>query len=145
MFNPFNCAILLVKRKAFVIAVFCFTDSFAVGFYFVNFAYIRFSVVANYWRLLLGVLGAKFVLKPMDELTLYKFIYDNDVELRWDDAVLSTWVPSWSIKDFADLMPGALDEGGIEARLLQNGTIWVDLVPICDRYGIDPEKIHPKQ
>jgi hypothetical protein len=52
----------LVKRTAFVIAVFCFADSFAVRFYFVNFAYIRFPVVDYYWRLLWGVLGAKSVL-----------------------------------------------------------------------------------
>jgi hypothetical protein len=79
----------------------------------------------------------------MKELDLHKFCTENHVEMRWDGDILSTWIYPWLIEDFAKLVESALSDGGVEARLLPDGFIWVDLVPICDYYGIDPERIFP--
>ncbi len=80
----------------------------------------------------------------MNELDLYKFIQENSIEMRWDDEVLSTWVPPYHIPEFTRLIYSALSDGGIDVRLLQGGYIWLDLVPFCDRYDINPERICPK-
>ncbi len=79
----------------------------------------------------------------MTELNLYQFLKENEVEMRWDDDVLSTWISHWSISEFAKLVGSSLDEGGRDARILSDGSIWIDLVPICEYYGIDPERILP--
>ena len=39
------------------------------------------------------------------------------------------------------MIPGTLEEGGIDVRLQSHGNICIDLVPVCDHYGIDPERI----
>lgn len=79
----------------------------------------------------------------MTELYLYQFLRENEVEMRWDDDVLSTWISHWVVSDFAKLISSSLDEGGRDARILSDGSIWIDLVPICEYYGIDPERILP--
>lgn len=80
----------------------------------------------------------------MKELDLFRFLKDNDVEMRWDDDQLSTWVSPHNLSEFAEMMPGALSEGGIDARLTSYGYVWIDLVRICDYYGIEVERIFPK-
>jgi hypothetical protein len=80
----------------------------------------------------------------MKELDLFRFLKDNDVEMRWDDDQLSTWVSPHNLSELAEMMPGALSEGGIDARLTSYGYVWVDLVLICDYYGIEVERIFPK-
>lgn len=79
----------------------------------------------------------------MKELDLYQFLKENEVEMRWNDDVLSTWVSHWHLADFAKLIGSSLDEGGREARIMSDGSIWIDLVPICKYYGIEPERIFP--
>lgn len=64
--------------------------------------------------------------------------------MRWDEDVLSTWLSHYNIEEFAEIIKSLLSDGGLESRLLSDGTIWVDLVPICEYYGIDPERIYPK-
>lgn len=81
----------------------------------------------------------------MTELGLYRFIHETcGADLRWDDGVLSCWISHYSIAEFADFISSSLDEGGRDCTLLSNGSIWLDLVPICEYYGIDPERIFPK-
>ena len=77
----------------------------------------------------------------MTELNLYQFLKENEIEMRWDGDVLSTWLSRWNLEEFTKLISSALDEGGVEARLLSGGSVWVDLVPICEYYGIEPERI----
>jgi hypothetical protein len=82
----------------------------------------------------------------MQELDLYRFLHETaEAEMRWYGDQLSCWISHWHIKEFCDLVgPGVLDEGGIECRLLNRGDIWLDLVPICEYHGIDPERILSK-
>jgi len=79
----------------------------------------------------------------MKELDLYQFLNENEIEMRWDDDVLSTWISHWDIDDFCKLIKSSLDEGGRDARILSDGSIWIDLAPICEYYGIEPERIFP--
>ena len=79
----------------------------------------------------------------MKELDLYQFLKENEVEMRWDDDVLSTWVSHWHLEDFAKLIGSSLDEGGRDARIMSDGSIWIDLAPVCEYYGIEPERIFP--
>lgn len=81
----------------------------------------------------------------MKELDLKQFLTEKQIEMRWDGDVLSTWVEHWSIDEFAKLVESALNDGGIEVNLLKGGTIWLDLVPICEHYGIEPDRILPKE
>lgn len=80
----------------------------------------------------------------MTELALYQFIKENEVEMRWDGETLSTWISHWNIEEFSKLISSSLDEGGREARLCAYGIVWIDLVSICEYYGIEPEHIFPK-
>lgn len=81
----------------------------------------------------------------MKELDFYKFIQENGIEIRWDDDILSAWIPAYLIVEFSKLCASALSEDGIEARLITDGFIWVDLVPIFGFYGVDPLEIHSKK
>lgn len=81
----------------------------------------------------------------MKELDLYKFVQENSIELRWDDDILSTWIPHYCLEDFTGIIGSSLDEGGVKATLLRNGFIWVDLVPICNYFGVEPERIFPME
>lgn len=80
----------------------------------------------------------------MKELDLYQFLKEHDVEMRWDDDVLSTWISHWHLYEFAKLANSSLSDGGAESRLTSDGSVWIDLVPICEYYGIEPERIFPK-
>lgn len=77
----------------------------------------------------------------MKELDLFKFLKENEIEMRWDDEVLSIWLWHWHLEDFAKIVGTSLDEGGCDAKILSDGSLWLDLVPICEYYGIEPERI----
>ena len=79
----------------------------------------------------------------MKELDLYQFVKENEIDMRWDDDVLSTWIPNWRLADFLSLIGSSLDEGGRDARIMSDGSIWIDMVPVCEYYGIEPERIFP--
>ena len=84
--------------------------------------------------------------QTMEALELYKFIEDKDIPLRWDDDQLSCWIPSSHLDEFCELAPDSFfDNGGAEAVLLRDATIWMDLVPLCEYCGIDPMKIKIKE
>ena len=79
----------------------------------------------------------------MKELDLYQFLKENEIEMRWDGEVLSTWIHHWQIADFSKLIRSSLSDGGQDARIVSDGSVWIDLVPICEYYGIEPERIFP--
>jgi hypothetical protein len=79
----------------------------------------------------------------MTELDLYRFLQDNSVETRWDGDVLSAWLSHWHLEEFTKLVGPNLYECGIESRLMSDGSVWIDLVPICEDFGIDPKRIVP--
>ena len=86
----------------------------------------------------------------MTELDFYKWVKEFEPEYRWDknpesklDDVL-IWISISSLEWFYKLLPAILfDEGGIEARLVDNSVaIWAS--DICDPLGIDIENVFPK-
>lgn len=82
----------------------------------------------------------------MKEIDLYRFIADNGVDLRWDDDVLSCWIPHYILDEFTSMISQSyFDDGAIDAALTSGGFVWVDLVPICEYHGIEPEKVFAKQ
>lgn len=80
----------------------------------------------------------------MEALDLYLFLDEHDIAMRWDDEELSTWIPADCLSDFTDLISSSLSDGGMPTQLMENGIVWIDLVPVCEYYGIEPEKIFPK-
>jgi len=64
--------------------------------------------------------------------------------MRWDDDVLSTWIPPYDLKEFVQLIPSIFSDGAIYCALTGSGNIWIDLVPICEYYDIDPETVFAK-
>ena len=83
----------------------------------------------------------------MKELDLYKFINNNGIEHQWegyDRVMLLAWIPFRLLDEFAEICGyGAFDEGGIECHL-QYEYVCLDLVEVCDYFGIDPERICEK-
>ena len=79
----------------------------------------------------------------MTELDLYQFLKENEVEHSWCGEMLLAWISHWNLDDFTKMITGTLDEGGIDCRLQGYGTVCVDLVPVCNHYGVDPERILP--
>jgi len=82
----------------------------------------------------------------MSELDLYKFIYKNNLEISWcGDEYLNLWLDGSEIKDFADLLDRCdADDGGIDCKLQNGGTIVLNLLDICYEYDINPENILSK-
>lgn len=82
----------------------------------------------------------------MTELGLHNFIHHTaSADMRWDGDVLSAWIDHYNIAEFADFIGSYLEyDGGGPCNLRSDGSIWLDLVPVCGHYGIDPERIFPK-
>jgi len=59
--------------------------------------------------------------------------------------MLLAWVYPHDLKEFAEMVRNALSEGGVECVLLTGGSIGIDLVPICDYFGVDPEDLLKKE
>lgn len=73
----------------------------------------------------------------MTELQLYKFVQDKEIAWRGDSLIL--WLYPSEIVGFTELLGGNyLAEGGIEVRLKESGIIALDIVDICNDFGIEP-------
>ncbi len=78
-----------------------------------------------------------------DELRLYKFCEDKEIrwEILYTQEHLILWIPFDELGEFVDIVGyNMLDDGGIECHLQEN-CIAIDLVPICEELGIEPEEI----
>ena len=80
----------------------------------------------------------------MDKIDLVNFFSQGGVEMRWDGTVLSSWIWPWDLAEFSAKIASYLEDGGLETRLLSDGSLWFDLVPICEHYEIEPEQIFPR-
>jgi len=81
----------------------------------------------------------------MTPISLYKWVIETKTEIAWRQEMLLAWVYPHDLKEFAEMVLNALSEGGVEFVLLTGGSIGIDLVPICDYFGIDPEDILKKE
>ena len=80
----------------------------------------------------------------MNELDLYKFCNENELDWRGDKLVM--WIYPSDIEDLVNLIGyNALSEGGLEARILGTGHVAIELNDICEWFDIDPERIYPKE
>lgn len=84
----------------------------------------------------------------MSELELYKFINENDVEIRWEEEELLLWMDHWDMETFGEILNREdADDGGYPCQLqttLGQAIIVLDLVPLCEEEGINPENIFEK-
>lgn len=79
----------------------------------------------------------------MNELDLYKFCQDKEMDWREDELVI--WVSFDEVHTFTEMIgDNYISDGGIESNL-QMHNIAFDLVPICGYFGIDPERICSKE
>ena len=83
----------------------------------------------------------------MNELDLYKFLEEKAAQLEWwgkdgKNEELIVWIPLFHIEEFIKLLGNQYLnlESGMEARL-QNDYIVFDLVPICEYFDIELERI----
>lgn len=76
----------------------------------------------------------------MDELDLYKFLTECTQEIDWRGEELVAWIYPFHIQKFAKMCGNYLDTGE-KVVLLEDGIVAVDLVPICEYFGIVPERI----
>lgn len=83
----------------------------------------------------------------MTGMQLYKFIDKTGTETDWrgkDLDELIAWIPFWHIQEFAEMLGNNfLCEGGYDVNL-QEDYIALDLVPICEHFGIEPLEILEK-
>lgn len=88
----------------------------------------------------------------MNELDLYKFLEENNVETRWQENEkgvfnLAAWIPHYALKKFCEMLGAhAFDDGGIaDVFLCQDASVYIgNFDEICDWFGIEPERIVPK-
>lgn len=82
----------------------------------------------------------------MTELDLYKFLVENEVETDWRDDKLYAWLSHWDVDKFCEMLDRCdADDGGIDCKLQNGGTVVLDLVEICEDYDIDPERITERE
>lgn len=78
----------------------------------------------------------------MTELKLYKFIAENELEVRWEGEELLLWIDHYVLKKFCDLLDCCnAGDGGIDCQLQDGGVVVLDLAKVCKEYGIDPNNI----
>ncbi len=81
----------------------------------------------------------------MTALDLYKFIEENEVEIDWRGSELVIWLHPYDIRDFTELIGYSyFSECGHDA-ILQFHNIALDIVPICEHFGIEPTDICKKE
>ena len=84
----------------------------------------------------------------MNELDLYKFIYDdeyNGIEIDWRGDELIIWIPFYQLKSFTELVGyDYFSESGMDVNL-QFTSIAFDLIPICEYWDIEPTRILEKE
>lgn len=80
----------------------------------------------------------------MTELQLYKYIRDvlnaAEDELNWNGDELTLQMRAGELDDFMEFIEESKSEQPIDITYY-HGMIQVDLVPICEWYGIKPENI----
>jgi hypothetical protein len=81
----------------------------------------------------------------MEELDLYKFLHNNNIEHHWEgNNELLAWIPFSLLEDFADMLgPSYFDDA--DEVWFKFDCICLDLVNACDYYGIDPLRILDKK
>ena len=92
----------------------------------------------------------------MTELDIYKFIYDNELEIRWQDFYehdkivkhLNVWVPAYLLKEFCELLgSSSFDDGGIcITQLCYDGSTFIEnFDEVLEYHDIEPERILKKE
>lgn len=76
----------------------------------------------------------------MPELDLYKFIYENELEIGWRGKELVLWIDFYYLKDFTKLLGYNFLCEGLEV-ILQENCIAIDIVDICEYFDINPTDI----
>lgn len=79
----------------------------------------------------------------MTALTLFKFL--QDVERDWRGDELVAWIEPYRLKEFTDMMPYSFFDSHVECSLCFDGSVAIDLVPICEYFDIEPTDILKKQ
>lgn len=79
----------------------------------------------------------------MNELDLYKFL--EDISMDWRGEELIIWIPFWKIETFTKMVGyDYFSESGHDVNL-QHECIALDLVPICEYFDIEPERMLEKK
>lgn len=74
----------------------------------------------------------------MNALTLYKFFERTKTELQSIGDEYNAFIEAENIVEFVKIIGyNYFDEGGIDVKLLHDGTICIDLGPIFEHFDID--------
>ncbi|MGK4040860.1 hypothetical protein AB0Y20_01065 [Heyndrickxia oleronia] len=79
----------------------------------------------------------------MNELDLYKFCQDKEMDWRGDSLYI--WIRFNDLQEFTEILGyDWFSEGGEDVNL-QYDCVCIDLVDICENHDIDPERIFSKE
>ena len=81
----------------------------------------------------------------MTTLELCEFLEQQDDSPKWGGEELIARLGSETIREFADMVgDDYLYDNGVTVILLPYGDVAIDIVPLCEDFGIDPESIKKK-
>lgn len=82
----------------------------------------------------------------METTTILSFIREHSLQHEWIGDELICWIDRAIIKDFCEMVgPGVFSDGPLTSLLCSDGSLAIDLVPICDYFGIDTAYILNKE
>jgi hypothetical protein len=86
----------------------------------------------------------------MTELELFKFTKDNNIENHWyvkrddlgniDSEEIIYFLFFYQLEEFMKLIKGMDTDEPLDCKLM-DGYIGLDILPVCEYYGIDPENV----
>lgn len=80
----------------------------------------------------------------MDELALYKFVKDNNIEFNLHNDECWVVINIYDIEEFNKLLPNHLyDEEGL-ACIMKDGYFCFEMSEICESCDIEPERVFSK-
>lgn len=78
----------------------------------------------------------------METKELYKFIKENADQCSWSEDELYLWMSPYHLQEFAELINRcSADDGGLDCKLQQDGTVFMVINDLCEDLGIFPEKL----
>lgn len=81
----------------------------------------------------------------MTELKIYRAFVDIEKHWHSDNTELLVMPNYYELKECLSIFDfGLFDDNGVDAHLMQEYLVF-DLVPICDRFGLDAREIFPPE
>lgn len=78
----------------------------------------------------------------MTAIELYKFIKEKAEQCSWFENELYLWIRADDLQEFSELIDRcSADDGGLDCKLQQDGTVFMVINDLCEENGIVPEEL----